>query len=240
TIKNTLLNGILESSDKEKDYGLYMLMNKDNEKIVDVIKRQTPYIKNLTNYVIATRTAKSIPKVIEDLDSKKVLFHKKSLSRLHVGGKLCILPKDFIPMYLPISKVIKEKHKMFIEALGFQILADMDNKNIVSKHRLSMHQFDYIVRNEDYAEYKGEEFYLVDMLDNDLTKLRDVARYNGDSTYHDDARKVIVITSNQKFHKPIHELYLRGKYFIFLPIKLKGISHIVERLYPDIVLPERN
>ena len=239
TIRNAILHGLFNSPGQQREYGFYMLISEDNEKTIDIIKQQTPDIAQLTNYMIATRTSSAVRSTIKNLDAPTVKIYGQNINKLQVGGKLRVMPIGFAQIYLPISNDVKEKHKQFIEMLGFQVLVDMDNKKIVQQHNLSRRRFDYVVRYSDYAEHKGEDFYLVDMLDNDLTKLREIAEYS-ESEYESDTRKVIVLTTNQACHKPIHELYLLGKHFIFHPIKLKYVQKIKNHLYPDVVVPDRS
>src|SRR5699024_12106596 len=108
----------------------------------------------------------------------------------------------FARYYLPISKDSPAINKAFIESLGFQVLVDMENKETVDRNNLSKRKFDYVVRCSEYQEEKGEDFYLANLLDNDLTQIRDIAAYS-EEEYKQDGRKVIILTTQQHFHKSI-------------------------------------
>src|SRR5699024_8750804 len=132
-----------------------------------------------------------------------------------------------------------EKHKQFLESLNYQILVDMDNHELVEKNNFTKRRFDYVVRNDYFkANNEHNDFYLVDMLDNDLTKLRNIANYS-DEEYQRDGKKIIVLTTNQPFNKPIHEHYIMGHHIIFHTIKAKDVNYMKNKLYSDVVVPER-
>jgi len=71
-----------------------------------------------------------------------------------------------------------------------------------------------------------------------LTQIRNIAAYS-EEEYKQDGRKVIILTTQQHFHKSIHESYVRGNHFIFHPVKSKYIVNAKKWLYPDIKVPER-
>src|SRR5699024_5612846 len=218
-VKNALLHGLFIPPSEKREFGFYMLMSEDNERTVDLIKQQTPDFPQLSNVIIATRTPTAVQTAVKQLDVETLRYYGQNISKLQVGGKLIVLPIMFALIYLPISKDNVDKHKQFLESLNYQILVDMDNHELVEKNDFTKRRFDYVVRN-DYFEANNEhnDFYLVDMLDNDLTKLRNIANYS-DEEYQRDGRKVIVLTTNQPFHKPLHELYVMGHHFIFHTIK---------------------
>src|SRR5699024_1749417 len=111
----------------------------------------------------------------------------------------------FVLVYLTLSEDNRVKHRQFLEMLGFQILAE--NHQTVNTHVLSRFQFDCLVR---HSGYPGEAFYLANVLDNDLSKIKSVRRYDEDR-YNEDGRRVLLLTTDNDFHKPIHESYFRAQ-----------------------------
>jgi len=238
-IKNALLHGLFIPPSEKREFGFYMLMSEDNERTVDLIKQQTANFPQISNIMIATRTPTAVQTAVKQLDVETLRYHGRNIPKLQIGGKLIVLPIMFALIYLPISKDNVEKHKQFLESLNYQILVDMDNHELVEKNNFTKRRFDYVVRNDYFkANNEHNDFYLVDMLDNDLTKLRNIANYS-DEEYQRDGRKVIVLTTNQPFHKPIHELYIMGHHFIFHTIKAKDVNYMKNKLYSDVVVPER-
>src|SRR5699024_2499342 len=114
--KSALLHGLMENPCRNTKYGVYMLMAEDSEKTITTIKYQIPEVPTLTNYIIATAKTSSVLSTIKHLDSETIRIHSPNIQRLHVGGKLRVLPEKFARYYLPISKDSPAINKTFIES----------------------------------------------------------------------------------------------------------------------------
>jgi len=112
-------------------------MAENSEKNISTIKRQVPEVPTLTNYIIATANTAVVLPIVKYLDLVTIRMQSPNTPKLHVGGKLRVLPEKFVRYYLPISKDSPKINKTFFESLGFQILVDMDKTETVDKNHLS-------------------------------------------------------------------------------------------------------
>lgn len=65
--------------------------------------------------------------------------------------------------------------------------------------------------------------YLMDMLDNDLMKIRKIQEYRYDR-YKLYSRRVLVLTSGVPFHRELHDEFLKSlHHVVFLPLNLDAI-----------------
>src|SRR5699024_2965868 len=142
------------------------------ERTVDLIKQQTANFPQISNIMIATRTPTAVQTAVKQLDVETLRYHGRNIPKLQIGGKLIVLPIMFALIYLPISKDNVEKHKQFLESHNYQIVVNMDNHKLVKKKNITKKCSDYLVTNDYYKpNNEHNDFYLDDMLDNDLKKL---------------------------------------------------------------------
>jgi len=113
------LHVLLLSPDQQTEYGFYMLMAEDSEETITTIKRQVREVPTLANYIIATANTAGVMPTIKDLDSVIIRIHRPNTPKLHVGGKLRVLPQKFARYCLPIFKDNPTINKTFIESLDF-------------------------------------------------------------------------------------------------------------------------
>lgn len=231
--QNAILHGSLQNAHSTTEYGVYMLMGEDNEATIKKIKNQTPKITGVNDYLIVTRTSTAVKAAIEQIEKKEVRHYDANIGSLIVGGKLCVLPGVFAQIYLPISEDNEEKHRQFLEMLGFQILDE--DRQAANTRAFSRFKFDFLVQHPNYP---GEELYLANLLDNDLSKIKDVRGYNKDR-YTEDGRRALLLTTENEFHKPVHEAYLYGPHYVFHSVPSRHIINARKELHPGIITPKR-
>jgi len=221
---------MLNNPDDTVEYVVYSIMQNATEKTVKHIKNEIRYLELLRNHLIVTRDIADTTKVIDVLD--------KSSDKLHVGGKLKIMPVQYAEMYLPLSKDNKQANQQFLKLHCFEIVTDMSDHEAVRERGLTRRKFDYVVRYPKLEQYEGEEFYLANLPDNDLTQIRDVASYSPDE-YERDGRRAIILTTKQEFHKDIQEQLVFDKHIHYQYTKLKLIDKAIKRIFPDVQSPKR-
>src|SRR5690625_1021228 len=196
--RGDLLQGTLTNPNDDKEYILYVLLKKVQPNSLLRIKNEIDRNK-FQNILVLTRGKDSFDSTVRSFTDEK--------DKLIKGGSIKVLPFGFARSYLNISIDNPERHKHFIQELGLEILADSSNKNAFETNV----KFDYLVK------HNNEQKYFIDLLDNDLTKIGEIQHYRKEE-FKRDGRKVLALTSSEKFHKQTHENLLKDmqhiEYFI--------------------------
>jgi len=181
------------------EYGFYVLENntlaKNLEKIIQEIKTTSSYDRGLTDFIVFSKGRDSLNHFVERANME-TRNHKGEITRtkLRPSGSLCVMPFKYALDYL--------KSKL-TDSYFFE---DVFRHKTAPAHWLSpsgKNSFAFI------AEYCGEEVYVVNMLDSDLTKIDSIDHYLNDlqrlERFSDKKRKILVITEESLlgFHKEL-------------------------------------
>src|SRR5690625_3274465 len=208
--KGDMLHGTLINPNGNKEYCIYILLQTIQPNTLKSIKREI--MRNpFENILVIARGLESYQSVIKSFTDKHSVIK---------GGSVKVLPFQFAQSYLNISSDNYGNHKHFLTELGLELLSTPSNKNVFETNI----DFDYLVK------HNGEEKYFMDMLDNDLMKLRTIGEYRKER-YKRDGRKVLVLTSNADFHYNFHKEALKLiKHVEFMPISAKQVVTFATQL----------
>lgn len=203
--RGDVLHGTITNPGESKEYSIYVFLKSVLPKTLVRVKKEimrTPF----ENVLVVTRGSESYQSVIKSFTDEKDSLIK--------GGSVKVLPFQFAKSYLNISSDNRKNHEYFLKKLGLKVLCPHSSKNPFETNV----RFDYLV------EYKGEEMYFMDMLDNDLMKLNLISEYRKER-YERDGRKILVLTSNSSFHYNFHKKSLNHiKHVKFMPL---GANQVV-------------
>jgi|SRR5690625_324065 len=183
--RRDILHGSLKNPNDDKEYSLYVFLRTVQADTLELVKREI-FRNPFENIIVITRGLESFKSVIQSFTDNQ--------NRLIKGGSIKVLPLQFAQSYFNISSDNRENHEHFLNQLGFKLLSDHSNKMDFETNI----EFDYLV------EYNGEEYYFMDLLDNDLMKIRIIEEYRKER-YDRDGRKVLALTSKTNFHLEFHK-----------------------------------
>lgn len=202
--RGDVLHGTLTNPNSDKEYLIYVLLQSVQPEMLKQIKNEINRIP-ITNALVITRGVQSFKTTISTFNEKD--------NPLIKGGSIKVLPFQFAKYYLKISTDHIPNHEAFLQELGIKPLNDFSNKNVFETNI----NFDYLVN------FKNEEMYYVDLLDNDLMKLRMLKEYRHER-YKRDGRRVLVLTSNADFHRELHREFLDVLHHVhLLPLNLNSV-----------------
>lgn len=173
------IQGLIVSPQGE-EYGLYTLETNVTDNVIGRIQSEITKNQGIKNYIILAKGDKSYKSFLEyGYQEEK----EKLKSRLLTTGKLIIEPftvnfmkKKAIPNEIDWIKGICRYYNYKI-------------KSIELKNYKKRQSFPIIV------EYKGKEYYLVDLTDSDLNKYNDIEVYiNSKSSRNWEKRDVLAVT----------------------------------------------
>lgn len=215
--RGDIMYGTITNPEGTKEFLTYVLLQTTKDEVLNQIYSEANRVP-FEDILIITRGKNSFESVVKKFTNTDYPLIK--------GGSLNVLPHQFAMSYLPISTACSLLHKKFIEAIGVEIILTRTDKNLFGVNV----DFEYLVK------YKGEEFYFMDLLDNDLMKMRTIREYNTD-LYKRVGKKVLVLTSYANFHRTLHMKELQAiRHVEFLPLNLNKVVEFAENLFSENVL----
>jgi len=184
--RGNTFQGVLTSPNKEDSYLLYALLHRVQGQTVDRIKYELTTQHKITDVLITTKGQDGFKTVVNSVTNER--------HPLITGGKALVLPHAFSAEYLTIFDGNVRKYEDFLKTYDIELLCKSPVEDSSENIFGSNVKCDYQIR------YNGEEYYFVDMLGNDMMKLRDVREYKRED-YKRDGRKMLVLTSAAGFHK---------------------------------------
>jgi len=209
--RGDILHGTLTTPDKTKEYLIYIMLQSVQSKTLRKIKSEIKRIP-VESAILIARGKKSFDSVITNFTDAS--------DKLIVGGSLKVMPLQFAKTYLGISSDITKNHQYFLKQLGINIIGPYRDKNTFGVNI----DFDYLV------EYKGEEMFFMDLLDNDLMKIFSICEYRQE-LYNRIGRRVLVLTSPSEIHKRMHEALLSSiQHITYLPVNVNSVISFANQI----------
>lgn len=178
--RGDIVDGMLISPD-EKEYLFYLFLNKVSEARMVKIKLELNKYR-FSDIILFTRSREVFKSVLKEMLLSAEVFKYNSFRVLPLGyGKRYLA-------YYNDSQVL------------FNYLEDKFNIYELDKDEVERYQVGF----NTVVEYEGNEYYLINMLDHDLTHIHFIKRYTRER-YKQDGRKILLLTMDLINYREILE-----------------------------------
>lgn len=194
--RNASLHGSLENKEGVTTW-LYGMIKKVSPKNFAKMASEMIRWASIRNVLV---TAKSSDAYKQALTLYSYVDSEKNVSLLSRLASLKVLEMNYAKLYYSAFQSDKEVYNFL--AKNFQNeMRFLRNDEWKQKNKYS--SLDYVVEMEDAKEY-----YIINLMDNDLVKLKNIKRYSHDY-YLIEKRKLVIITTNHL--KQYHKSFFRSK-----------------------------